>query len=407
MSPVAVTALLFAGSYLAGAIPFGYLVGRLKGVDLFRAGSGNIGATNAGRVLGRKFGVLVFLLDFAKGAGPVAAVEPLARALNPDALAEFGLPVLLRAGAGAFAFLGHLFPVYLGFRGGKGVATGAGAVSVLVTGPAAAAVGAWVVVALAFRYVSLASLAAVGVLLVARLLGTPGPFDRANLVVTVFCLVGSALVAVKHRANIRRLLAGTENQIGDSPMRQTLLKAAHVLALGFWFGGAAFFSFVVAPTNNSTFKQVVHTAPNDRTANLPLLPEKANEKTKDELASALFGAAVGPVFPKFFLMQVVCGAVAFVTALAWRNAEPGRRVHKARVVVIGLALLTVLAGWRVSNVVTELRLARFDPEPAVAEVARSGFAVWHFVSLGLSAVTTLLAGIGLALAAKLPTDPEK
>jgi acyl-phosphate glycerol 3-phosphate acyltransferase len=403
MPPVTVTLLLFTGSYLVGAIPFGYVVARLKNVNLFRAGSGNIGATNVGRVLGRKYGVLVFVLDFAKGAIPVALVEPLGRSLNPDTAAEFGLPGLLRAGAGAFAFLGHLYPVYLGFRGGKGVATGAGTVAVLVPGPAAAAVGAWVVVVLASRYVSLASLAAVGVLSAVRVLGTPDPFGQSNWVVTLFCLVGSALVAVKHHGNIRRLLTGTENQVGDPPIRYTLLKAVHVLALGFWFGGAGFFSFVVAPTQNATFKEVVRTAPSDRTAHQPLGTAGADEQN-GALASALFGAAVGPVFPKFFLMQLVCGGVALVTALAWRGAEPGRQVHRARVIVIGLAVVTVLVGLWLSDVVTGLRVARFDPDPTVAETARSSFAAWHFASLGLSAVTTLLSGVGLSLAAKLPTE---
>jgi glycerol-3-phosphate acyltransferase PlsY len=404
MPPVAVAVLLFAASYLVGAIPFGYLVGRFRGVDLFRVGSGNIGATNVGRVLGRKYGFLVFLLDFAKGAVPVAVVEPLAVALKPDSLDEFGLPGLLRTGAAALTFLGHLFPIYLGFRGGKGVATGAGAVAMLVPGPAAAAVATWVLVVLASRTVSLASLAAVIVLVAVRLISTPGPFEMQHRAVTLFCLFAAALVLGKHRANIHRLFAGNENRIREHPMRHTLLKVIHVLALGFWFGGAGFFSFVVAPTQNTSFQQVVHTAPNDRTAYQPLGPADASERQRNDLASALFGAAVGPVFPKFFLMQLVCGAAALVTALAWWNATPQQRIHRIRVVILGMALLTVAVGWWVSDGVTQLRVARFDPEPAIAEAARTAFVTWHFVSLGLSAVTTLLAGLGLALTAKLPAS---
>src|SRR5688500_9204194 len=106
MPPAAVAGLLFLAAYLVGAIPFRYAGGRLRGVDRFAAGSGNIGATNAARVLGRPFGVIVFVLDFLRGAVPVAAVEPAARAVDPDLPAALGVPDALRVGAAAFAFLG-------------------------------------------------------------------------------------------------------------------------------------------------------------------------------------------------------------------------------------------------------------------------------------------------------------
>src|SRR5262245_15889454 len=163
MSGLPLAALVVLAAYLVGAVPFGYLVARARGVDIFQHGSGNIGATNVGRVLGRKFGVLVFLLDFAKGALPAAVAAGLAgRAGNlpPDTL-----PVA----AGLAAFLGHLFPVYLRFHGGKGVATGAGVVAVLLPLPAAGALVAWVVVLCLTRYVSLASVVAAGSLAVVRL----------------------------------------------------------------------------------------------------------------------------------------------------------------------------------------------------------------------------------------------
>ena len=153
-------ALLLLAAYLIGAIPFGYLIGRMLGVDLFEEGSGNIGATNTGRVLGWKLGILVFVLDFLKGVVPVAAIVPLARLLDPEAATALGSPEALRVGAAALAFLGHLFPIYLGFRGGKGVATGAGTIFVLVPGPAALAVLGWIVVLVSSRIVSLASLVA-------------------------------------------------------------------------------------------------------------------------------------------------------------------------------------------------------------------------------------------------------
>ncbi len=108
-------------AYLIGAVPFGYLIARWRGVDILKQGSGNIGATNVGRVLGKRFGLLVFVLDFLKGAGPTFVApwlsELFGAALDKD---------LVRVAAGLAAFLGHVFPVFLKFRGGKGVATGAG-----------------------------------------------------------------------------------------------------------------------------------------------------------------------------------------------------------------------------------------------------------------------------------------
>jgi glycerol-3-phosphate acyltransferase PlsY len=157
-------------TYLVGAVPFGYLVARWRGVDIMREGSGNIGATNVGRVLGRRFGILVFLLDFLKGAIPVFAARTLGRSdleLPPDAL-----PVA----AGIAAFLGHLFPVYLRFRGGKGVATGAGTVDVLTPIPAAIALLSWVATLVVTRYVSVSSLLASALLCAAHLALTQEPW---------------------------------------------------------------------------------------------------------------------------------------------------------------------------------------------------------------------------------------
>lgn len=393
-------ALLLVASYLIGAIPFGYLIARMKGVDLFQAGSGNIGATNVGRILGRKYGVLVFVLDFLKGAGPVAAIIPLARSLGLDAAVTTDV---LRVGAALLAFLGHLFPVYLGFRGGKGVATGAGAVVVLVPGPAAVAALTWGTVALAARFISLASVAAAVALVVARLIWTVEPFGPDGWLVTAFCVVGSALVIGKHLGNIRRLLAGTENRVGDGPMRQTLLRGLHILALGFWFGGAAFFSFVAAPTIFDSFKQVVNDGPSDRTAHQTIIPADAPQAQKDALASALAGSAVGPIFPKYYLMQVICGFIALFTAGAWWRSE--RPLMYWRTTAIIWALIFVIGGWRISDHVSQLRVERFHPDPAVADAARAAFGPWHLVSLLLSFITTCLAGVVLTLATKF-NDPQ-
>ncbi|HKB06608.1 MAG TPA: glycerol-3-phosphate 1-O-acyltransferase PlsY [Gemmataceae bacterium] len=391
-------ALALLAAYLIGAIPFGWLIARSRGVDIFHAGSGNIGATNVGRVLGRQWGILVFALDFAKGAVPVA----LSSVLPTEAHEALGLPDALRVGVALCAFVGHLYPVYLGFRGGKGVATGAGTVFVLVPGPAALAILTWAAVVAATRTVSLASITAAGMLCAARLLSHRGPLDHEHLAVTLYCLAGAALTILKHRANIARLTSGTENRLEDRPMLRTLTRAIHVLSLGLWFGAVVMFNFVVAPTQFfEAFPAVVESAPSDRTANLPLAPG-ATEEQKKQLATALAGSAVGPVFPKFFQLQAVCAALALITALGWWSS-PGK-VNRWRVAVIGLAAAAVVVGWPLSNHVSALRVQRFDL--VSGEAAAAAFRDWHFVSLALSTVTAALAGIALAMAAKMPNDEK-
>ena len=394
-----VSCALLIAAYSIGAIPFGYLIGRTRGIDLFREGSGNIGATNAGRVLGRGFGVFVFLLDFLKGALPVAAIVPLARLLDPEAPAAFGSPEVLRVGAGALAFLGHLFPMYLRFRGGKGVATGAGTLFVLAPGPAAFALLVWVAVLLASRMVSLASLVATSSLVVAWLLAAPAPFAPDFLPISLYLLTGTLAVVLKHRANVGRLLTGTEHRIGDFPLRETLVRTLHVLVLGLWFGGAAFFNFVAAVPIFDSFKQVVNAGPSDRTAHQQIIDPQAPQEQKDALASALAGSAVGPIFPRFFALQAACGLLAFFTAMAWWHAG---KLHRRRVLLIGFALSIVAISWPLSNLVSELRLQRFDPDAAKAEAAKAAFGTWHLASLLLSFATTCLAGAALALAGSLP-----
>src|SRR5262245_26156769 len=392
-------ALALLAAYLIGAIPFGWLIARSRGVDIFHAGSGNIGATNVGRVLGRQWGILVFALDFAKGAVPVA----LSSVLPTEAHEALGLPDALRVGVALCAFVGHLYPVYLGFRGGKGVATGAGTVFVLVPGPAALAILTWAAVVAATRTVSLASITAAGMLCAARLLSHRGPLDHEHLAVTLYCLAGAALTILKHRANIARLTSGTENRLEDRPMLRTLTRAIHVLSLGLWFGAVVMFNFVVAPTQFfEAFPAVVESAPSDRTANLPLAPG-ATEEQRKHLATALAGSAVGPVFPKFFQLQAACAALTLITALGWWT-RPGK-VHRWRVVVVGLAAVGVAVGWPLSNRVSALRIERFHPDAATAEAAASAFGQWHLISLLLSLVTLALAGVALAMAAKMPGDP--
>jgi outer membrane protein assembly factor BamB len=315
---VAATALL---SYLIGAIPFGYLIARWHGVDILAQGSGNIGATNVGRVLGRRLGILVFVLDFLKGALPALAATLVSRSTRPD-LPPNTLPVT----AGVSAFLGHLFPVYLRFRGGKGVATGAGVVAVLVPLPTFGALLTWVVLATTTRYVSFASLCATVVLCALRLGLTPAPFSPENRVLTLFCFLATAVVFLRHQANIRRLLAGKENRLEDSPAMLTLTKILHVLSLGLWFGTAIFFSFVVGFVLFGTFEKVA--TQEERPAWFPLAREYAGnppspkfpDPLRKEQGTRAAGHAISPLFDWYFIIQAVCAVVALVTALGWSSS---------------------------------------------------------------------------------------
>ncbi|NBO91760.1 MAG: glycerol-3-phosphate 1-O-acyltransferase [Planctomycetia bacterium] len=199
--------LILLVSYLVGAIPFGYVIARSRGVDLLSQGSKNIGATNVGRVMGLWWGVLVFTLDFLKGAGPVFAAGIMADEST-------GLQDFTRTMAGVAAFIGHLFPVYLGFRGGKGVATGAGVAAVLVPWLWTIVLLVWAVVLLTTRYMSLASLTGAVLLIVLRLTTNSDAWSGSNIVITTFCVVASVAVIVRHTPNIRRLINGTENRLG-------------------------------------------------------------------------------------------------------------------------------------------------------------------------------------------------
>ncbi|HEU5217919.1 MAG TPA: glycerol-3-phosphate 1-O-acyltransferase PlsY [Gemmatimonadales bacterium] len=186
-------------SYLVGAIPTSYLVVRIvKGQDLRLLGSGNLGATNLYRVLGWRYAVPVGLFDMLKGAVPVLLFAPRA---GGGAVAALGL--------GAAAVVGHVFPVFLRFRGGKGVATGAGVVLGLAPLAFLAAFATWAIVVKLSGYVSLGSVLAAAVLPPAVYLLHP---DRRPLL-GLFILLAALIIAL-HRKNIGRLLSGTENRFG-------------------------------------------------------------------------------------------------------------------------------------------------------------------------------------------------
>jgi acyl phosphate:glycerol-3-phosphate acyltransferase len=207
MTGIPGAAILVALAYLLGAVPFGLLVGRVTGgVDLREHGSGRIGATNALRTVGPAGAVLTFLLDLGKGAVAVLLVGWLYEAGPP------GSPPWVAAAAGVAAVAGHIRSVFIGFRGGRGVATFAG--TMLATAPWVGAVvlplGALVV--WRSRYVSLGSL--VGTLLAPAVTVALLPFGQATWAAVALALAGAALVTLAHRDNITRLRAGTERRIG-------------------------------------------------------------------------------------------------------------------------------------------------------------------------------------------------
>lgn len=212
-------ALAFIGAYLLGSIPFGLLIARAHGKDLRSIGSGNIGATNVSRALGRKWGYLCFLLDVLKGLVPMLTTLPLAKAVSGQSQGEKVILLWLWLAVGCAAILGHIFPIYLKFKGGKGVSTSFGVALGLwpyFTVCASFFAATWVVVVLTWRYVSLASIAASVIfplVLIMAIILTPG-WDFVSL--WPLLIVATAIpmmVIIRHRENIKRLLAGTESKI--------------------------------------------------------------------------------------------------------------------------------------------------------------------------------------------------
>lgn len=219
MAPVAIV----VGAYLCGAIPFGLLIGFARGVDVRKQGSGNIGATNVGRVLGRFYGLLAFALDLLKGFAPVwLAGLWLGSRAQGDVL-EAG-DFLLWMAVAAACILGHVFPAYLRFKGGKGVATSLGVLLGIYpyfTLPGLVAFGLWIVVTGATRYVSVGSIVAAGLFPALFAAGaglSGGGWGTAAQLwpLYAFSIVLAALVVYRHRGNMKRLLAGTESKIGGS-----------------------------------------------------------------------------------------------------------------------------------------------------------------------------------------------
>ena len=201
-------------AYLLGSVPTGYLVGRARGVDIRRVGSGNIGATNVFRILGKPAGIGVMLVDVLKGFVAVAGLGSLLPSLQAASPALFGTE-LTAAGrlyfgmlTGVAAILGHNYTCWLGFKGGKGIATSAGVLLALMPAALGVIVVVWAALLVTTRYMSVASVAAAAVLPFAVWFTRGGP-----LLTGLGALLG-ALAIYKHRANLRRLRDGTEPRFG-------------------------------------------------------------------------------------------------------------------------------------------------------------------------------------------------
>jgi glycerol-3-phosphate acyltransferase PlsY len=198
-------AVLLVGSYLLGSIPFGYLAGRLVGIDIRQAGSGNVGATNVVRVVGKGYGYPVFALDVLKGFGAVK----ISMLMAPGRPPEWNSPEIFGILAAMSSVLGHLYPPWLTFKGGKGVATSAGALLALTPVATLIGVAIWIIVFWLTRYVSLASIIAAVLLPIVILLFSSQDQNKGKpLFYSSACV--AAIVVWRHRSNLSRLMRGTE-----------------------------------------------------------------------------------------------------------------------------------------------------------------------------------------------------
>jgi acyl phosphate:glycerol-3-phosphate acyltransferase len=193
------------GSYLLGSIPFGYVAGKIGGIDIRKIGSGNIGATNVVRALGKRYGYPVFFLDFIKGFSAVK----ISMSIAADARPEWGSPEIFGILAAVASVIGHSFPPWLKFRGGKGVATSAGALFGLMPFATVIAVVIWISVFWFTRYVSVASVAtAVALPLVILIMTRLNQIHGKALFYSSLCI--AAFVIWRHHSNLSRLMRGSE-----------------------------------------------------------------------------------------------------------------------------------------------------------------------------------------------------
>lgn len=206
MNPMLFISLAYLAAYLIGGIPTSVLAGKLKGIDITKHGSGNAGATNALRVLGTKIGVTVMLIDALKGVIAILAGRWILQAFGNDSSQIYDITL------GVTAILGHVFSIYLKFKGGKGVATAAGVYGLLSPMAFAFALFAFIIIVAITRYVSLGSITAALVLLISQLvINYLNDFKQLPiLLLTVFV---AFFIILKHKQNISRLLNGNENKL--------------------------------------------------------------------------------------------------------------------------------------------------------------------------------------------------
>ncbi|WP_449343001.1 DUF4149 domain-containing protein [Telmatocola sphagniphila] len=183
--------------------------------------------------------------------------------------------------------------------------------------------------------------------------------------------------------------------------RERINYAFHLLALGWLFGGTLFLQFIAGLSVFETFPDVVENSPSDRTAQVAIANGLSAEQKK-ALGSALAGAAVGPMFPKYFLCSAIAATVALISARGWRSKEKLNRIQLGLLVV---TFLLVCGNWWIAGEVSRLRLERFAADAETAARAKENFTSWHLVSLLLSMLTCLTATISLICAAW--TAPEK
>ncbi len=197
-------------AYLLGSIPTGYLVGKSRGLDIRTVGSGNIGATNVLRILGKPAGIFVLLVDALKGFVACRFIGlAVYRQFVGPVEADSSLEDFLKITGGLFAILGHNYTCFLKFKGGKGIATSSGVALALLPVALGISIALWLVVLALTRYVSVASIAAAFILPFAA--WWPGRSSRTMIIVAA--MIG-ALAIYKHRTNMQRLMNGTENRIG-------------------------------------------------------------------------------------------------------------------------------------------------------------------------------------------------
>ena len=201
MEKAMIWAAWLVGAYLAGAIPFGFLIGKMRGVDVRTVGSKNIGATNVFRTVGKKWGLLAFLCDFLKGFVPVLLAK------------KFGGEAHLPLAVGLMTVVGHMFTCFMRFKGGKGIATGFGMLVGLLPWLVLTAFGIWAVTVWISHYISLGSCLAAAFLAVGVWFPWLGSEGWRNLPLSIVVTLVALVAIYKHKTNIRRLIDGCENRI--------------------------------------------------------------------------------------------------------------------------------------------------------------------------------------------------